>query len=549
MERVHRRSTTTSSSWVSTASRAYTDSVLRTRLIGERFSPGLWGWLIPTIITLFAAVLRFTNLDSPHQLIFDETYYVKDGWSLWQHGYEVEWPEDADEAFAAGEPAPKQEAAYVVHPPLGKWLIGAGVMLFGTGSGTGWRFSAAVFGTLSVFLLCLIAQYLFRSVFLGAIAGVLLTVDGHHLVMSRTGLLDIFLTFFVLAAFGALLLDRAWGRERLARKLSGGPGATGPPKSSELLYGPWLGWRPWRLVAGVLLAAACSVKLSGLAFMAVFGLLMVFWDIGARRTAGIRRWFVAAVVKDGIYAFFCVVVVGAMAYLVTWSGWIITAGGFYRDFGEQHPATGVAALVPDWLRGLIHYHLQSTQFHSDLASGHNYASSPWTWPFMGRPVSFHYQSNDLGQAGCTNDGGCSEAILDLANPLLWWAGLLAILVMIFVWLGRRDWRAGSILAVYVAGQLVWALWPERTMFFFYTIAYAPFLVLAVVYCLGLLLRYDSVETLATVDGPRPRRRSVVAVLVFVLLVVLISAFFMPIWTGAQIPYESWQLRMWFESWV
>ncbi|MEV0081234.1 hypothetical protein AB0H58_32910, partial [Nocardia neocaledoniensis] len=33
-----------------------------------------------------------------------------------------------------------------------------------------------------------------------------------------------------------------------------------------LASGPWLGWRPWRLLAGVLLGAGCAVKLSGLAF-------------------------------------------------------------------------------------------------------------------------------------------------------------------------------------------------------------------------------------------------------------------------------------------
>src|SRR5699024_10358993 len=88
--------------------------------------------------------------------------------------------------------------------------------VFGADTGTGWRFSAAVAGTLSVLLTTLIAQRLFRSVFLGGIAGLLLAVEGHHLVMSRTGLLDIFLSFFVLAAFGALLLDRVDGRRRLA---------------------------------------------------------------------------------------------------------------------------------------------------------------------------------------------------------------------------------------------------------------------------------------------------------------------------------------------
>ena len=131
-------------------------------------------------------------------------------------------------------------------------------------------------------------------------------------------------------------------------------------------------------------------------------------------------------------------------------------------------------------------------------------------------------------------------ITDLANPIIWWAGLLAFLVLVLVWLGRRDWRAGALLGAYAAGQLVWSLWPERTMFFFYTVAYAPFLVLAVTMVLGLLLR---------LGGERMRRRNTVLVLLFVLIAVVSSAFFLPVWTGEQIPYEQWRLRMWMNSWI
>ena len=109
-------------------------------------------------------------------------------------------------------------------------------------------------------------------------------------------------------------------------------------------------------------------------------------------------------------------------------------------------------------------------------------------------------------------------------------------------------RSGAILAVYVAGQLVWTLWPERTMFFFYTVAYVPFLVLAIAYVAGLILARVS----GTGSGP-PRSRQTTAVVigigVFVLLALVVSAFFLPIWTGTPLPLEQWQQRMWFQSWI
>ena len=109
---------------------------------------------------------------------------------------------------------------YVVHPPVGKWMIAGGMWLFGPDNPLGWRFSAALAGTVSIALVALIAQKLFGSLILGAAAGLLLAVDGHHLVMSRTSLLDIFLMFWILAAFGALLMDRDDGRRRLAVRLA-----------------------------------------------------------------------------------------------------------------------------------------------------------------------------------------------------------------------------------------------------------------------------------------------------------------------------------------
>lgn len=532
---------TSTSRWLSTPAEAYTDTALRLRLLGERFHPGHWGWLVPLAVTVLAGLLRFIHLDHPHQLIFDETYYVKDAFTLLRSGVEMNWPEDHNEQFVAGNPQPQDSAEYVVHPPLGKWLIALGMAVFGADNGTGWRFSAAVAGTLSVLLTTVIAQRMFRSVFLGGVAGLLLAVEGHHLVMSRTGLLDIFLSLFVLAAFGALLLDRVDGRRRLGERLAAAAARHGEvPPPRVMRHGPWLGWRPWRLVAGILLGAACGVKLSGLAFVAVFGLMTVLWDMNARRVAGIRHWLRAGITHDGLYAFVAVVGVGALSYLATWTGWLVTGHGYNRQWHATHPPQSWwEHLVPGPLRSLADYHRQSTQFHEGLASGHDYASSPWTWPFMGRPTSFYYEGYEDGAGGCPVDT-CSAAVTDLANPIIWWAGTLAILALVLIWLGRRDWRAGAILGVYAAGQLVWFLWPERTMFFFYTIAYAPFLILGLTLCLGALMRFG---------GPANRRRNTVLVLAFVAVAVAMSAFFMPVWTGEMIPYEQWRARMWMSSWI
>ncbi|MGC5049155.1 dolichyl-phosphate-mannose--protein mannosyltransferase [Micrococcus porci] len=520
-------------------------AALRARLGVQAAVLTRWHWIVPLAVTVLAGVIRFTNLAFPDKLIFDETYYPKDAYSLILSGYERRWAPEVDAAFAQGTAQPLDEPAYVVHPPLGKWLIALGMLAFGPDNGVGWRFSAAVAGTLSVLLVTLVAQRLFRSVSLGALAGLLLAVEGHHIVMSRIGLLDIFLSFFMIAAFAALLADRDHGRRLLASRLAEQVAAhdAGTRRGDPLAFGPRLGWRPWRILAGALLGAGCAVKLSGLAFMAVFGILTVLWDMEARRTAGIRDWLRAGVVKDGLPAFVAVVGTGLAVWLASWTGWFASEGGYYRRWAQDNPPEGpLSALLPGPLRSLIHYQLEAFTFHEGLTSPHDYGSSPWTWPFMGRPVSYFYESGQPGENGCpsTAADACSSAITDIANPFIWWTGLIAVLVCLAVLVRHRDWRAGALLGAYVAGQVVWFHWPERTMFFFYTVAYEPFLILMIVLALSLLLR----------RGHRPGPRwGAVLVAAYLLVAVGVSLFFLPVWIGERIPYPQWSWRMWFSTWI
>ena len=62
---------------------------LRSRLITPMPDDRLWGWIGPLLVTLFAGFLRFYRLSVPNAVIFDETYYAKDAWSILKHG--VEW--------------------------------------------------------------------------------------------------------------------------------------------------------------------------------------------------------------------------------------------------------------------------------------------------------------------------------------------------------------------------------------------------------------------------------------------------------------------------
>ncbi|TLM84785.1 phospholipid carrier-dependent glycosyltransferase [Pseudarthrobacter sp. NamE2] len=535
--------------WISRPAEAFTVEALQARLLGtvqswREYPPSLrlWLLLVPVLAAVAGGILRFVRLDYPHKLVFDETYYVKDAYSYLISGYERNWPDKANDSFNAGNPEILLTSPeYVVHPPVGKWMIAAGMGIFGADNSFGWRFSAALTGTLSILLLSLIALKLFRSLPLAGAAGLLLAVDGHHLVMSRTSLLDIFLMFWILAAFGALLLDRDDGRRRLSARLArAAAGNGGRIPATTLLTGPWLGIRWWRVVAGVCLGLAVGTKWSGLFFLAAFGLLTVFWDLSARRVAGVRGWISGGVVKDGIPAFLSIVPVAAAAYAASWTGWFRSDDAYFRRWAESNPSAEWGWL-PDSVRSLAHYHREAYTFHQGLGSEHPYEASAWSWLVLGRPTSFFYESPEQGTSGC-DVAKCTSAVLSVGNPMIWWGAAVSLVILLFWWAGRRDWRAGAILAGVGAGYLPWFLYPERTMFYFYAVSFEPFLVLALVYCLGLVLGRAA-------DPPWRRRSGLYLVVLFVAAAVVLSSFFYPIWAAEIIPYDAWRIRMWMPSWI
>lgn len=500
---------------------------LADRLRSAPGSPRLWHWLAPALVTLLAAVLRLFNLGHPHALVFDETYYAKDAWTLAHLGYESKWPEGADQSFLAGDTMVfLMEGSFVVHPPLGKWLIALGYGVFGADSAWGWRIAAALAGTAAVLILILVARRLTGSTIWACVAGLLLAIDGLGIVLGRTALLDGFLMLFVLLAFWFVLIDR----ERVQTRIALAASRDEPPT-----WGPVLWSRPWILAAGAALGAATAVKWSGLYVLAVLGIYLVVTDALARRSAGIGRWLPDAALRQGPATFLLLVPVSAIVYLTTWTGWLVTQGGYDRD-SDANP------LVALW-----NYHRAIYNFHVGLTSGHAYASPAWQWPMLLRPTSMYWQKTEPGVDGCDLAGGCVQAISSIPNPLIWYAGVAAILFLAvrLIWPGAgrsRDWRAAFVLTGVVATYVPWLLYPERTIFQFYTIVIVPFLILALV----LALR----RVAGPPDAPTDRRTSGQGtVAAFLLVVVAVSIFWYPVWTGIEVPYEFWRLHNWMFSWI
>lgn len=478
-----------------------------------------WG---PLAILALAAFLRLFNLGYPNVLVFDETYYVKDAYSLLTHGVELSWSDSSDAAFANGDASGlSNDPSFVVHPPLGKWLIAVGIWLFGTGNPIGWRIVVALFSIASVWLTMKCAERLFKSKAWSLVAGLFYAIDGVGIVLGRTGLLDQILGFFAILAFYFLLRDL----DDTSKK------------------------RPWLFLMGITLGLATAVKWSGLYFLVVFSLYRVLVEVKKNyfvhkkleRETDQRlekQFWIVPSITQALKTFVWVTIPAFFVYLASWTGWLVTTNGYDRNYAGHNPATGILSFIPKTLQSLWHYHVEIYNFHANLHAPHDYASNPLTWPFMLRPTSFFWQERANDCLFDSASQNCASAITPLGNPLIWWGAFIASSVLIGSWFRTRDRLTTLIFVGIIAGYLPWLLLMNRTVFEFYVISFLPWVIFILVF--GLKTWYE--------NSPKPKR-AFWLISSFIGLIVLVSAFFYPIWTGMWISYDFWRIHMWLPSWI
>lgn len=493
-------------------------------------------WAGPAIVVLIAMVTRLANLGHPRSLVFDETFYVKDAWTLVNLGYEGSWPADSDALFTSGQAdSYLTDPSFVVHPPLGKWLIGAGIAAFGPDDAFGWRIATALAGIVAVVVLMIVARILFRSTLLATIAGFLMAIDGNAIVMSRVALLDNFVMLFALLGFGAVLLDRRWSAVRLSVWMT-----TRDATGRDTDWGPALWWRPWLIAAGVAFGATAAVKWSGIYFLAAFAIYTLVVDALARRRAGVMFWMTGTALRQAPATFLITVPVALAVYLASWTGWFSTDGGYNRHWADEpgNAWTGALAWVPTSLQSLVHFETSVYEYHVGESRPHPYQANPLTWLFLVRPTSMYYQAWATGENGCTADS-CGESITGIANPFIWWAATAAALYLVYRFVRLREWRVGFVLMGLAAGYLPWLLYLNRTVFQFYTIAFEPYLILALTLAIGLILRRP---------GDEGRAAGIRLVGIFLGVCVAASVFFLPLWTATQLDYWLMAAHWWLPTW-
>lgn len=396
-----------------------------------------------------AAIVRNPAVAGWDSLVFDEEYYVKDALRYLGRlpGGEVSW----------------------VHPPLGKWLTAAGIVVGGDNP-LGWRTAAYVAGVLTVALTFLIGRHL-HSRTVGALAGLFVVFDGLLVVHSRTGMLDGLLPPLVLGAVLVALPALAPHGEASSRPAE----------------------RSWSRLAsaGALLGAGVAVKWSVapvlVAFLAVVVVRMPLRTPKAWANLGVS-----------------LVLLPAAVYLATFVRFWSSDGTSPAAFIRLH-------------RGMVDY-------HDGLEDTHAYGSDASSWLWLRRPVSYAYEA----------EGDQVREILAVGNPVLWWAFLVVLPVLVVAWYRRRTSLTAVVLLAVLALYLPWLAAP-RQGFLFYLTPLVPFMAIGVAWAAVEVWRSDRVWRWFAPLVP--------------LAVVGAGLLYLPLWIGSTVSRGRWDSLMLFDSWI
>ena len=328
--------------------------------------------------------------------------------------------------------------------------------------------------------------------------------------------MDGYLTFFVVAAFGALIVDRDQVRERMHTVLMQG-------RITDTGWGPRLGVRWWRFGAGVLLGLACGTKWSGLYFVVFFALLGTL-----RRDLG-----------PTLYA---LLLIPLGVYVGSYAPWFASETAVDRyEVGHNIGPHSIIPL-PDAVRSLWHYTAQAYHFHAHLTNAagnyHPWESKPWTWPMSLRPVLYAIDQQDIPGCGAQS---CVKAVMLVGTPALWWLSVPVLGYALWRMLVGRDWRYAAVTVGYFAGWLPWFADIDRQMYFFYAVPMAPFLVMAIALICGDILYQPG----------QNRERHTLGLLVvccYIAVVLTNFAWLYPVLTGQPISQATWDMEIWLPSW-
>lgn len=388
------------------------------------------------------------------------------------------------------------------HPPLGKILIAAGMLMFGENP-FGWRFMGTLFGVLMLPALYLLAKRLFQNSFVSTVTTVLFAVDFMHFAQTRIATIDVFVTLFIMLMYYFMFtyLSMSFYDTKLSKTF--------------LPLG----------LCGICMGLGAAAKWTG-AYAGVGLAVLFFYQIWTRyreycyakkQPSGVTNGIEHSVILSAFYPKLIKTLGFCMIFFVVVPMVIYTLS--YLPFSDGSDA----GLLAQMLRN------QETMFsyHTNIESTHPFSSRWYQWPILYRPIWYY--------SGAVSDT-VKEGISSFGNPLIWWVGIPVFFYMLYRSYAYRDQTAGILAVGYLAQYLPW-MFVERLTFIYHYFPSVPFVVLMIGYAIFLLVKRYQVRARA-------------GAVLYAAGAAGLFAMFYPVLSGHAVAVSYVQKWLtWFQTWI
>lgn len=387
------------------------------------------------------------------------------------------------------------------HPPLGKLIIAAGMLLFGVNP-FGWRFFGTLCGVLMVPLAYMMGKKMFKTSFFAFCTAFIFTFDFMHLSQTRLATIDSYTTFFVMGMFYFMY-----------QYISTSFYNVGLKKTLRPLF-----------LSGICFGLGAATKWQGI--YAGFGLAALFFISLGRRYLEYRQaskmnkrdeqarhivnTFRPMAIKTLLFATLFFVIIPGVIYFLSYIPAMNTESTGLSFFFTNQPSM--------------------YNYHSSLVDDHPYGSAWWSWPLDMKPLYAYSPNRSFVPEGM------SMGISSFGNPFVWWLSIPVIIGGIYMLVKRRGGNEMlTILLGFAAMYLPWVLVP-RVAFIYHYFPNVIFVVLGIVY----FMKYF------TEQNPKEKKY----IYVYLAAVFVLFIMFYPVLTGMEVPtaYVNTALR-WLPTWV
>ena len=319
----------------------------------------------------------------------------------------------------------------VSHPPLGKLILSVGIALFGM-TPFGWRFMGTLFGVLMLPLMYAFAKKLYGGRLIPGCCAVIFAADFMHFTQTRIATIDTYAVFFILLMYLFMWLFVSTDR-----------------------------WQ-YLALSGLFFALGAASKWTCLYAGAGLGLIwLIYWIRKCRSGDG------GAFFKNILFCLLFFVLIPGIIYYLSYYPYAL-AEGITSPFDR-----GYAQIVLENQKFMFTY-------HSGVTAEHPYSSRWYQWILDIRPILYYLKYYP---------DGTRSSFGAWVNPVLCWAGLLALFVLVYMALARRDKKAGFLLIGYLAQLLPW-VFITRITFEYHYFPSSVFLILALGYVFSLMGRRE-----------------------------------------------------------